>query len=199
MFAKNVGGKGVTVAVRLRGNLESIATLKGKTGITAMLRRMLSAEYPGATAEALDRLAGRTHYIDSAGRPLPLFDAALLSRFDDLGFDDVLTPQWPLFDALAPAPLLLFRTAFTDQLPREVLDEMMRRRPDARTLEIGGQGAPTPDRRDDTGEGPHHRAVDELLTLHGLLGPLGLVVAGRASGGCLPDLGGVPGRPGCLR
>ena len=93
----------VTVAqslVRLRGNLESIAALKGKAGITTMLRRMLAAEYPGATPEVLDRLAGRTHYIDSGGRPWPLFDAALLSRFADLGFDDRLAPQWPLVHQL---------------------------------------------------------------------------------------------------
>ncbi len=150
--------------VRLRGNLESIAALRGKAGITAMLRRMLSAEYPGAPVEALDRLAGRTHYIDGRGRSWPLFDAALLDRFADLGFDDVLTPQWLLFDALKPAPLLLFRTEHTDQLPRDVLDEMMRRRPDARTLEIAGQGGPAL-----LDQPEELRVIAEFLTTHGRL------------------------------
>jgi hypothetical protein len=51
-------------------------------------------------------------------------------------------PQWPLFDALAIAPLLLLRTQLTDQLRRETFDEMRRRRPDALALTIAGQGSP---------------------------------------------------------
>ena len=39
-------------------------------------------------------------------------------------------------------PLMLLRTQLTDQLPEAVLEEMMRRRPDAVSLEIGGQGSP---------------------------------------------------------
>jgi hypothetical protein len=66
----------------------------------------------------------------------------LISRLAGIAFDDVLLPQWPLFDVLKGVPLMLLRTQLTDQLPEAVLEEMMRRRPDAVSLEISGQGSP---------------------------------------------------------
>jgi len=54
----------------------------------------------------------------------------------------VMVAQWPLYDALACAPLLLLRTQLTDQVRRETFEEMMRRRPDAQALVIAGQGSP---------------------------------------------------------
>ena len=63
----------------------------------------------------------------------------MLDRFD---LDDVLVAQWPLFDALGNAPLMLMRTQLTQQLRRETFEEMMRRRRDAEAFVIEGQGSP---------------------------------------------------------
>jgi pimeloyl-ACP methyl ester carboxylesterase len=128
--------------IRLRSNMGAIAGLKGPGGLTVMLRRMLGANYPGIDAEALDRLASRTHVIAGTGKALPLFDPALIGRLKDFTHDDVLVPQWQFFDLLAEVPVMFLRTELTDQLPLPVLDEMLQRRPDAMGLAITRQGSP---------------------------------------------------------
>jgi pimeloyl-ACP methyl ester carboxylesterase len=114
--------------VRMRGNLEHISRLRGDT-----------------------RLTERTHFRDAKGRLRALFDPRLMDAFKDINFDDVLTPQWALFDALRCAPLMLLRTQLTDQLRRETFEEMVKRRPDAVALTISGQGSPALfDQKDET-------------------------------------------------
>ena len=128
--------------VRLRNNMQHIDSLRGNKAIIEVFRRILGGDYPGLSDARLDGLIGRSHYVDRRGRARSLFDPRLLKPLEAINFDDVLMPQWPLFDALTIAPLLLLRTQLTDQLRRETLDEMRRRRPDALALTISGQGSP---------------------------------------------------------
>lgn len=128
--------------VRLRNNLAHLSALKGEQRVTAGFRRMLAGDYPELPEDALDALARRSHFIDKRGRAQPLFDPKLLAPLDTIGVEDVLAPQWPLFDALAGLPLMILRTQLTDQLRRETYEEMVRRRPDAVALTIAGQGSP---------------------------------------------------------
>jgi pimeloyl-ACP methyl ester carboxylesterase len=128
--------------VRLRNNLDHINTLRGAKTVEAGFRRILGGDYPGVPDNRLDSLIGRSHAIDRRGRARPLFDPRLIAALASINFDDVLVAQWPLFDALRCAPLMLLRTQLTDQLRRETFDEMVRRRPDATALTIAGQGSP---------------------------------------------------------
>ena len=107
-----------------------------------MLRRMAAADYPGTPETVLDQLALRTHFVDKRGRLQPLFDPALIKLLEPFGLDDVLMAQWPLFDALQVAPLMMMRTQLTQQLRRETYEEMMRRRRDAEAFVIESQGSP---------------------------------------------------------
>ena len=127
--------------VRLRNNLAHIEALRGEA-VVGSFRRILGGDYPELSREQLDALVGRSHYIDKRGRARPLYDARLISALASINFDDVLAPQWPLFDALKCAPLMLLRTQLTDQLRQETFREMVRRRPDAVALTIAGQGSP---------------------------------------------------------
>lgn len=127
--------------VRLRNNLKHVESLRGPAAL-AGFRRMLAGDYPGASEDKLERLVGRTHIFDKRGRPQPLYDKRLIAALDEFSFDDVLMAQWPLYDALRTAPLMLLRTQLTDQLRRETFEEMTRRRPDATALTIAGQGSP---------------------------------------------------------
>ena len=127
--------------VRLRSNLAHVEALRGKA-VTAGFRRILGGDYPGLPDDRLDALMGRSHVIDRRGRARPLYDPRLIEALASINFDDVLTAQWPLFDALTCAPLMLLRTQLTDQLRRETFEEMVRRRPDAVALTIAGQGSP---------------------------------------------------------
>lgn len=128
--------------VRLRNNLAHVESLRGAKAVTAGFRRMLGGDYPELPDDRLDALAGRSHAIDKRGRARPLYDPRLIAALASINFDDVLMAQWPLFDALSCAPLMLLRTQLTDQLRRETFDEMTRRRPDAIALTIAGQGSP---------------------------------------------------------
>lgn len=128
--------------VRLRNNLAHIEALRGAKVVSAGFRRILGGDYPGLPDARLGALVGRTHSIDKRGRARPLYDNRLIAALASINFDDVLMAQWPLFDALRCAPLLLLRTQLTDQLRRETYDEMVRRRPDAVALTIAGQGSP---------------------------------------------------------
>ncbi|MGB3338988.1 MAG: alpha/beta hydrolase [Devosia sp.] len=128
--------------VRLRSNLEHIEALRGAKVVTAGFHRILAGTYPGLPDNRLDALIGRSHSIDKRGRARPLYDQRLIEALASINFDDVLMAQWPMFDALTCAPLMLLRTQLTDQLRRETFDEMVRRRPDAVALTIAGQGSP---------------------------------------------------------
>lgn len=128
--------------VRLRTNLAHIAALKGEAAMTTIFRQVLGADYPGLSSARLDALAMRTHFLGRRGRPSPLYDQALIRNIEDFDLDDLLVAQWPLFDALARSPLLLIRTQLTDQLRRETFDQMIRRRPNAQSHLVSGQGSP---------------------------------------------------------
>jgi pimeloyl-ACP methyl ester carboxylesterase len=127
--------------VRLRNNLDHLEKLRGKA-VIAGFKRVLGGDYPGLPEDRLPALIGRSHFIDKRGRARPLFDGRLITALSAINFDDVLMPQWSLFDALSCAPLMLLRTQLTDQLHRHTFEEMGRRRPDATTRTLADQGSP---------------------------------------------------------
>jgi pimeloyl-ACP methyl ester carboxylesterase len=128
--------------VRLRTVLNELTGVRGDKSLKPMLRRMVASDYPEAPEAMLDGLTMRTHFVDKRGRLQPLFDPALIKLLEPFGLDDVLTAQWPLFDALQAAPLMMMRTQLTQQLRRETFEEMMRRRRDAEAFVIEAQGSP---------------------------------------------------------
>lgn len=128
--------------VRLRNNLTALDGGRSEVGFRTMLRRMLATDYPAATEGLLDVLGARTHYLDKRNRARALFDPHLSKMLEAFEHDDILAPQWPFYDALASAPLLLMRTQLTEQLRRETFEEMLRRRRDAEGYAIEGQASP---------------------------------------------------------
>jgi pimeloyl-ACP methyl ester carboxylesterase len=128
--------------VRLRTTLHELTGVRGEASLGSMLRRLAAADYPAAPDVLLEALALRTHYVDRRGRLQPLFDPALIRLLEPFDLDDVLVAQWPLFDALAPMPLLMMRTQLTQQLRRETFEEMLRRRRDSEAFVIEQQGSP---------------------------------------------------------
>lgn len=128
--------------VRTRNNFQHLSRLRGESAIRPALRKMLATDHPGEIPARLDALADRTYAIDGRGRFEPLFDPRLIAQLDQFDFDDVLEPQWALFACLDHAPLMIVHTRLSTQLRRATYDEMVRRRPDAATLSIEGQGSP---------------------------------------------------------
>ncbi len=128
--------------VRLRNNLKDLGATRSEASYRAMSRRMLAPDYPAANDRLLALLAGRTHYLDQRGRVHALFDPHLIKMLEVFEHDDILVPQWPLYNALANAPLMLMRTQLTEQVRRETFEEMLRRRRDCEGYVIEGQGSP---------------------------------------------------------
>lgn len=128
--------------VRLRNNLNDLEGSRSDAGFRTMSRRMLAPDYPAATEGLLDVLAARTHYLDKRNRVRGLFDPHLVTMLEAFEHDDILVPQWQLYEALGHAPLMLMRTQLTEQVRRETFEEMLRRRRDSEGYVIEGQGSP---------------------------------------------------------
>ena len=128
--------------VRLRSTLADLTGVRGEASLRPMMRRMAAADYPGMSEQVLDAVAMRAHFVDKRGRLQPLFDPALIKLLGPFDLDDVLVAQWPLFEALTCAPLMMMRTQLTQQLRRETFEEMMKRRRDAEGYIIENQGSP---------------------------------------------------------
>lgn len=128
--------------VRIRNNYRYLQSLRGETTLRGALRRIVAADYPGESEARLDVLAQRTFAITGRGQIQPLFDPRLVAQLEQFDFDDALEPQWQLFDCLNHAPLMIVRTQLSDQLRRATFTEMARRRPNAATLTIAGEGSP---------------------------------------------------------
>lgn len=128
--------------VRVRNNFKHVTALKSESAARDAARKIVSADYPGESESRLDELIARQFRLDGRGRLQPLFDTQLIAQLEQFNFDDVLEPQWALFDGLAKLPLMIVRTQLSDQLRRETFDEMARRRPDAARLLISGAGSP---------------------------------------------------------
>ena len=128
--------------VRLRVTLNDLTGVRGEASLKPMLRRMALADYPGVPEVILDAVSLRSHFVDARGRLQPLFDPALIRLLEPFDLDDVLVAQWPLFDALSSAPLMMMRTQLTQQLRRQTFEEMMKRRRDAEAYVIENQGSP---------------------------------------------------------
>jgi pimeloyl-ACP methyl ester carboxylesterase len=128
--------------VRLRNNLRDLDGNRSPAGLRNMFRRMLGSDYPGVPEAILDVLATRTHFLDRRNHVRPLFDPHLVKMLEVFEHDDVLVAQWSLFGALSSMPIMMMRTQLTDQLRRDVFEEMMKRRRDADGYVIEGQASP---------------------------------------------------------
>lgn len=128
--------------VRLKTTLSELTGVRGEASLKPMMRRMLATDYPVASEAVIENLTLRTHYLDQRERLQPLFDDRLIALLEAFDLDDVLSPQWPYFDALAIAPLMMMRSQLTQFLKQDTYDAMMARRRDADAYIIEQQGSP---------------------------------------------------------
>ena len=94
-------------------------------------------EVPEATWAAM----ARRIYRQEDGRLVNRYDPALRDAVAPAFAPDAVAPDlWPLFDALAGAPLGLIRGAGSNILSAETAAEMRRRRPDMACAELADRG-----------------------------------------------------------
>lgn len=157
--------------VRMRDNMLQLSAMRGERQLYAIGRRVFAQAHPGATDAELDEITGRTHLVLPRGKVRPLFDMALIKQLQEVKFDDVFAPQWPLYELLNPAHLMLVRTQLTDALQRATFERMIELREDATPLSLPGQGTPAVlAHEDDVGPiAEFVRMVDDAMKLEPVL------------------------------
>lgn len=94
-------------------------------------------DVPAATWEAM----ARRLFVEEGGRLVNRYDPRLREAVAPAFAPDAVAPDlWPLFDALAGAPLGLIRGAGSNILSAETAAEMRRRRPDMAFAELADRG-----------------------------------------------------------
>jgi pimeloyl-ACP methyl ester carboxylesterase len=108
-------------------------------GAAAELRSALQPSFAALCEEDWLRLA-RQLYREDGGRPVPDYDPALLDTFGSFDPAVGIPPFWPLFEALAPRPVLAIRGETSDPLSEATLAEMAARHPGLSIHRVPGQG-----------------------------------------------------------
>jgi len=107
-------------------------------GAVALLRRGVEDEFPGVPDSHWEAHARRT-FRDEGGRPAMNYDRKLrdatLAQMETAPAD-----LWPQFDALPDMPILVIRGEKSDILSADTVVEMVRRRPQVRTLQLADRG-----------------------------------------------------------
>lgn len=109
-------------------------------GAVADLRAHMGPGFPALTDEDWQRFARQIYRTDAGGLPVLDYDPGLLTAF--AAFDPAVgyPPLWPLFEALAPRPVMTVRGETSDLLDGETLAGMVERLPDMQVHHVPDQG-----------------------------------------------------------
>lgn len=96
--------------------------------------------FPGYDVADWSAFARRLFIEDEAGIPRLAYDPAIAAGLAGEQPTAVPPDLWPMWDALAPLPILTIRGGISDILSAETLAEMARRHPDMKAVEVPSVG-----------------------------------------------------------
>lgn len=102
-----------------------------------LLERAGKANFPRLTRADWEAIAHQ-RWNEKNGAPAPGYDQALGTIFDAPA--TVAPDLWKAFGALSHVPLLVIRAALSDLITAEAVAEMVRRHPNARSIEVPDEG-----------------------------------------------------------
>jgi pimeloyl-ACP methyl ester carboxylesterase len=107
---------------------------------TAEITGFVGPGFPAMTLSDWRIFARQVYREDAQGRPVLDYDPRLYEAF--AGFDPEvgIPPFWPLFEALAPRPVLAIRGELSDLLSAATLEEMAARHPGLETHLVPREG-----------------------------------------------------------
>ncbi len=127
-------------------NPEGLARIKAYVGKTAAVatwddaqatvRQLNRAAFPDYDERQWRAFTRRLYGEDASGVPRLLYDPNIAAPADEEDGPLVPPDLWPLFEALAPVPVLLIRGALSDILSRESARAMASRKPDMRWVDV---------------------------------------------------------------
>lgn len=140
---------------RIRGYAGKLPVVNSWREAAAQARQVNGSALPDMSDEYWLAFAQRTYRADE-GVFRPDVDPNIARAF---GSPDSSAPDlWPMFQMLAPMPMLTIRGALSDLFSARTLERMRALKPDMRTLVVDNRGhAPTLD------EPECRRAIDEFL------------------------------------
>jgi pimeloyl-ACP methyl ester carboxylesterase len=125
---------------RIAGYAGETPTESGWAGAAAHCRKINGAAFPHYDDDDWLRFAHRLFREDADGVPHLAYDPAIAAGLSASEAGAVPPDLWPMWDALAPLPVLAIRGERSDILSAETLAEMGRRHPGMRSVVVAGVG-----------------------------------------------------------
>lgn len=130
-----------------QAGLDRIAHYVGKTDpvatwadAAAYCRTTNGYAFPGYGDGDWDAFARRLFREDAQGMPRPAYDPAIAAGLEGPEPSAVPPDLWPMWEALAPVPVLAIRGSLSDILSPATLTEMRERHPGMRSATVTGVG-----------------------------------------------------------
>lgn len=152
---------------RISGYVGNAPDVRDWTGAAAYCRATNASALPDYDDAAWLAFAHRLFREDPAGVPRLAYDPAIAVPMAANGPAAPPVDLWPMWDAVAPLPILAIRGERSDILSPATLDEMARRHPDMHAALVPGVG--------------HAPMLDEPIALHAIERFLGEVCGGSAA------------------
>ncbi|HZH50398.1 MAG TPA: alpha/beta hydrolase [Microvirga sp.] len=131
-----IEGKGL---VRIRGYVGKLPQPRTMQEAGQILKRMSDAQFPRFTDEQWERLARGTWH-EKDGRLALRYDPSLMKTLEAIDLEMPLPVLWPLFEGLAPIPVLAIRGGNSDLLSAETLRLMQEKHPRLKAITVPDQG-----------------------------------------------------------
>ena len=131
-----IDGKGLA---RIRGYVGKLPAVRDLEEATSLLKRVGGAQFP-AWSDAKWRVMAERSFRETPSGLVPDYDQALADTLGAIDLEARLPTLWPVFEALAHAPVLAVRGGNSDILSPATLAEMARRHPRCETMTIEGEG-----------------------------------------------------------
>lgn len=125
---------------RITGYVGAVSAVADWAGAAAYCRATNGYAFPGYGDADWAAFARRLFVEDAAGVPRLAYDPAIAAGLEGAEPSAVPPDLWPLWDALAPLPVLAMRGAISDILSADTLAEMAARHPGMAVATIAGVG-----------------------------------------------------------
>jgi pimeloyl-ACP methyl ester carboxylesterase len=131
-----IEGKGL---VRIRGYVGKLPQPATMREAGQILKQMSDAQFPHLSERQWEKLARGT-WREEDGRLLLNYDPNLMKTLEAIDLEAPLPALWPLFEGLAPVPVLAIRGGNSDLLSRETLRLMQEKHPRLKAITVPEQG-----------------------------------------------------------
>ena len=123
--------------VRIAGYVGRVPLPKTWNDATRAVLSLAKRDFPDLT-EADAEIFARQLFNEKNGKPIAGYDPKLAKCLSLL--DGPIPQLWPQFDGLKRVPLMVVRGANSDLLSTKTVNEMRRRHPNFRSIEVPGEG-----------------------------------------------------------